>query len=303
VPQEAVDQASPSVVPDPTPPGADEEAHTAEPSSAPIDRPLEAAPTAAIAGATGPLLPARPRLRGEAGPAQSPLRPGIQRASETSGHEAPAAVLSDPTRADAARHPMTPPAPPARETHVGSGAPAARAAAAVARTAVRRPGLDLHAGLSGARASSPSVAQPSVHRAAERSAGASPAGASIAVARSTVVSALPARRPGLDVTGALFRSGSAQHHAVARAPEPAPAVPPSPPTNVVALPTTHETAPAVERAAAEDGPASAARHRLAEAPDDELEELATRLYDHIRFRLRTEFLIDRERAGLLTDRY
>jgi hypothetical protein len=45
------------------------------------------------------------------------------------------------------------------------------------------------------------------------------------------------------------------------------------------------------------------RDRLAEAPDDELEELADRIYDHIRARFRTELLIDRERAGLLADRY
>jgi hypothetical protein len=43
--------------------------------------------------------------------------------------------------------------------------------------------------------------------------------------------------------------------------------------------------------------------RLAEAPDDELEELANRLYEHIRACFRTELLIDRERAGLLVDRY
>jgi hypothetical protein len=201
--------------------------------------------------------------------------------------------------------------------------PGAPAATAVAQAAVRRPGLDLHAGLSRARASSAPVAQPPVQRTA-----AQPQAASIGLARSTVVSALPAHRPGLDVARALSRSGPAQQHAVVRAAEPAqltvapprtdapaarfvlqraaepaPAAPPSPPTNVVALPTAHEAAPSAEPMTAENGPASAERHRLAEAPDDELEELATRLYDHIRFRLRTEFRIDRERAGLLTDRY
>lgn len=35
--------------------------------------------------------------------------------------------------------------------------------------------------------------------------------------------------------------------------------------------------------------------------DAELDELATRLYDRLRSRLRTELLVDRERAGLLTD--
>ncbi len=36
-------------------------------------------------------------------------------------------------------------------------------------------------------------------------------------------------------------------------------------------------------------------------PDRELDELSGRIYDRIRTRLRTELLIDRERAGLVTD--
>ena len=32
-----------------------------------------------------------------------------------------------------------------------------------------------------------------------------------------------------------------------------------------------------------------------------MEELATKLYHHIRWRLRSELLLDRERAGLMTD--
>jgi len=36
-------------------------------------------------------------------------------------------------------------------------------------------------------------------------------------------------------------------------------------------------------------------------PDRELDELSARIYDRIRTRLRTELLIDRERAGLVTD--
>jgi hypothetical protein len=62
--------------------------------------------------------------------------------------------------------------------------------------------------------------------------------------------------------------------------------------------------PIVQRVAAE-APVSepGGRERLSEAPDDELEELAVRLYDHIRARFRAELLIDRERAGLLADRY
>jgi hypothetical protein len=34
---------------------------------------------------------------------------------------------------------------------------------------------------------------------------------------------------------------------------------------------------------------------------EELDELAGRLYDRLRSRLRQELLLDRERAGLLTD--
>jgi hypothetical protein len=35
--------------------------------------------------------------------------------------------------------------------------------------------------------------------------------------------------------------------------------------------------------------------------DAQLEELAQRIYHHIRWRLRSELLLDRERAGLMTD--
>jgi hypothetical protein len=52
-----------------------------------------------------------------------------------------------------------------------------------------------------------------------------------------------------------------------------------------------------------DGLRNAPPERLSEAPDDDLQELAGRIYDHIRSRLRTELLIERERAGLLADRY
>jgi hypothetical protein len=40
-----------------------------------------------------------------------------------------------------------------------------------------------------------------------------------------------------------------------------------------------------------------------QVPEDEILALAERLYDHIRARLRAEFLIERERAGLLADAY
>jgi hypothetical protein len=45
--------------------------------------------------------------------------------------------------------------------------------------------------------------------------------------------------------------------------------------------------------------------RAADAPtaaDHDVDELASKLYDHIRSRLRAELLVDRERAGLVTDR-
>jgi hypothetical protein len=43
------------------------------------------------------------------------------------------------------------------------------------------------------------------------------------------------------------------------------------------------------------GPAGAAH------PDENLDALAGKLYDRIRSRLKSELLLDRERAGLLTD--
>jgi len=41
--------------------------------------------------------------------------------------------------------------------------------------------------------------------------------------------------------------------------------------------------------------------REVDVDDLDMDELATRLFDRLRTRLRREFLIDRERAGLLTD--
>jgi hypothetical protein len=37
------------------------------------------------------------------------------------------------------------------------------------------------------------------------------------------------------------------------------------------------------------------------APETDMDELAGKLYDKIRTRLKSELLVDRERAGLLTD--
>jgi len=45
--------------------------------------------------------------------------------------------------------------------------------------------------------------------------------------------------------------------------------------------------------------ASSLGHQQAAEPD--MDELAGKLYDRIRTRLKTELLIDRERAGFLTD--
>ena len=71
----------------------------------------------------------------------------------------------------------------------------------------------------------------------------------------------------------------------------------------VALQTPTDPPASVQRMKSVADPEGDARERLSEAPDDELEELADRLYDRIRTRFRSELLIDRERAGLLADRY
>lgn len=51
-------------------------------------------------------------------------------------------------------------------------------------------------------------------------------------------------------------------------------------------------------ASSESGAASAGPHQASET---EMDELARRLYDRLRSRLKTELLVDRERAGFLTD--
>jgi hypothetical protein len=51
-------------------------------------------------------------------------------------------------------------------------------------------------------------------------------------------------------------------------------------------------------AAASTAASSAARHNGSET---EMDELARKLYDRIRTRLKSELLVDRERAGFLTD--
>ena len=61
----------------------------------------------------------------------------------------------------------------------------------------------------------------------------------------------------------------------------------------VAVSRVHGGAPAPESSAASAGP-----HQASET---EMDELARKLYDRLRNRLKTELLVDRERAGFLTD--
>jgi hypothetical protein len=73
---------------------------------------------------------------------------------------------------------------------------------------------------------------------------------------------------------------------------------PSPTPAAGEPPAEHPAFPATVGPAAQVGPA---RPGAAPQPGAELDELARRLYDRIRVRLRGELLVDRERAGLLTD--
>src|SRR5207245_259431 len=67
-----------------------------------------------------------------------------------------------------------------------------------------------------------------------------------------------------------------------------------------AAPWASSSAPAVQREAA--AAAAPAAPRAATATSDaDLEELARKLYEPIRSRLRTELLIDRERAGMIAE--
>jgi hypothetical protein len=61
----------------------------------------------------------------------------------------------------------------------------------------------------------------------------------------------------------------------------------------VAVSRVHAGAPAPESSSASAGP-----HQASET---EMDELARKLYDRLRNRLKTELLVDRERAGFLTD--
>jgi hypothetical protein len=249
-------------------------------------------------------------------PARATTTTRVQRTTPTSGTNAPGVQRSATT--------VVAPIVPVRETRVASSSqttnrvdtsvahdpepevtspehvPIVRSGAA----ALRRPGLDIHAALSGIRVSpAQSVAEPApVPRVARTEPDA------------RKVAALPARRPGLDVQLALAASGAPGPRpalqlapAVARATHAEEAIPPPPPPPTLAAVTAPPDAPAappvVQRVTTESPPEQTEHRRLSEAPDDELEELAGRLYDHIRSRFRAELLVDRERAGLLASRY
>jgi hypothetical protein len=95
----------------------------------------------------------------------------------------------------------------------------------------------------------------------------------------------------------------AQAAAAATGPEPerfAPGHLAPEPVDVARLATTR-TEHAVQRAEAEGAPAAGAAPAAGGESPEALDELAGKLYDRIRARLRDELLIDRERAGLLTD--
>jgi hypothetical protein len=89
--------------------------------------------------------------------------------------------------------------------------------------------------------------------------------------------------------GAGMATRAADGSLIFRAPEGAPA----------AVPWASSSSPSVQREAA---PAVApAAPKASTASDAELEELARKLYEPIRSRLRAELLIDRERAGMIAD--
>ncbi|MGC9671527.1 hypothetical protein ACNTMW_33910, partial [Planosporangium sp. 12N6] len=68
-----------------------------------------------------------------------------------------------------------------------------------------------------------------------------------------------------------------------------------------AVPAEHRTAPAGTGSGTPGRPVADSGRPLVEADDLDLDDLAGRLYDRLRSRLRLELLLDRERAGLLTD--
>jgi hypothetical protein len=281
----------------------------------PLDRRVVHAPVAAGASASPPAADGllRPAYGAERSPGDAPIG-GEHRPLSTRAARPPAPVQRDHEHAAAAAE--------------AASTPAAGQTAGHPPTAVRRPGLDLHAVLAAPRVSSSPASYAPVRRASEPV-----AGPRVRAARTAaVVDAVPVRRPGLDVArafagprpepvGAVSR---ARAEAVSESPAAdrpqvltplrlaaapahvtgsAPAAEPSAPPALVSLPSPPVSPPSVQRVTSWDDSEGGARARLAEAPDDELQELADRIYGHIRARFRTELLIDRERAGLLADRY
>jgi len=59
--------------------------------------------------------------------------------------------------------------------------------------------------------------------------------------------------------------------------------------------------PQSEGVTTSDSASPAAATGPSQAPETDMDELAGKLYDRIRSRLKTELLVDRERAGFLTD--
>jgi hypothetical protein len=197
--------------------------------------------------------------------------------------------------------------------------------------AVHRPGLDLRAALAASPPSGGSLAYAPAPQLAQPASGPRVRAARTAAVLDAVPGAVAARRPGLDVAPALSGRGSEPIGPVARLraePAPRPPAPDGPhlltplrvaatpehaavpraadppaPAAPAALSSPAAAPPAIPRVTSWDDSHGADRARLAEAPDDELQELADRLYGHIRARFRAELLIDRERAGLLADRY
>jgi len=254
-----------------------------------------------------PTIAPRPEIvsgsAGAAGPSASATPPAGELAptpaGRTSAPFAPATSL--PVSRPRGLHPDdSREAPPSTASSVEAAPAEGRVAASA-----RRGGLDVRAALSGTEAFPAAPAQAVSAVSVRRAVATTIAGA--------VVAGEPARRPGLDVQRALAtpsaRSPAQLAPTLVPAEDPAPpvlAVVPAPPSQPPPTPaaTAPAVAPTVQRVLSEEpGAETAPRGRLPEAPDDELEELADRLYDHIRARFRAELLIDRERSGLLADRY
>jgi hypothetical protein len=266
-------------------------AHGEAPSAAPLQRNAEpvsaestAAPEPPAAAGPAPVTARRPGLDLDRAPATPSVAPAeaapVQRNAEPVGTATP-----QPVSAATPEPPLTThrPGPDPRRTapwlpSVAHGAPPSAAPLQRSAETVRRPGLDVHRALS-------------AHRPLVASRGPGPGAAYAHAPESFEGPYAPAPGSALQLAASLAHPEAA-----------APAAPPTPPPALVALSSPPEP-PAVVQRVNGDGPRNATRERLSEAPDDDLQELAGRIYDHIRSRLRTELLIERERAGLLADRY